>query len=170
MVLEIQLKDEKFNDLLELFLSSGESTRLRLARHVLSRDGASLEILLSLFDLVDRQRWHDFSLYNLKPRLGDYAGEPKLYVKLSTTLESQNDMQKSVALKVLTEIGNREVVPLVFPYLACSTPWIGWPAIELVTALATKEDWLAVGKRADWKRNSNEHMKSKLEKGIALHT
>lgn len=169
MVLKIQLKHEKFNDLLELFESSGEATRLRLARHILAQDGASLDVLLSLFDLVNEQRWHEFDLYNLKPRLYDFVIEPKLFIKLSTTLESQNDMQKCLALKILTKIGNPEVVPLVFPYLACSIPCVGWPAIELVTALAVKEDWVAIGNREDWQKNRNEHMRLELEKEIALH-
>jgi len=170
MILEIEINDGKFNQLLELFELAGESTRLRLARYILSRDGASLDVLLSLFDLLNRQRWHECHLYNLQPRLCNYLDEPELYVKLSSTLECQNDMQVSVALKVLTKIGNREVVPLVYSYLACSTPWIGWPAIELITTLGLKEDWVAVDKRTDWRKNENCIMKETLEKEIALRT
>jgi len=59
---------------------------------------------------------------------------------------------------------------LSLPPLTYSTPWICWPAVELISTLATDEDWIALGNREDWKKNGNHHKRSKLENEIALHT
>ena len=170
MVLKTRLKENKFQHLIDLFETSGDKTRLRLARHVLEREGASLETLLSIFNLVSRNTWHEYDLYMLKPRLCSYATDPQLFSCLIRDFDRLNDMQLSIVFKVLTVIGNCEIVPSVIPYLSCSTPWVGFPALKLLKALGDDNDWEMVAKRDDWRENTNETIKAEIVRQVELHS
>ena len=55
---------------------------------------------------------------------------------------------------------------MLFPYMACDTPWIGFPAIDLVRSLATTQD-LPLLQSLDMQANSNETMHRHVKELIA---
>ena len=166
MTINVDINRSRLPRLLKLFNSSGKSTRLRLSRHILAHEEIPLDVLLNIFSYVDRETWpHDY-FNNLRTRLLVHVDDPALYLEFRSQINSSNDMQKRIVFETLCSVGKRDILPDVIPYMACDTPWIGFPAIDLVRSLATTQD-LPLLQSLDMQANSNETMHRHVKELIA---
>ena len=158
MTLAVKLDPSLLPDLLRLFSTAGERTRLRLAPHLLAHADVPLDVLLDLFSMASAERWHEHRLHGLERRLALHAADPRLFDAMIAAVPGSNDMQRRIAFHALVAIGRDEAVPHVLPWMASSTAWVGWPAIRLVGALAGRSHLCAIVDVRESGGNANEHM------------
>ena len=165
MTISVALNPSDLPKLLELFQRGGKATRLRLSPHILEHEKIPLAVLLTIYHYVDTDTWVDNKLFKLKKRLLWHKDDVVLYKEFKQQIKPSNEIQKRIVFETLVAIGNHDVLSDVIPYTMCSKPEIGFPAINLVTALATPQD-LPELRKIDMQNNSNEVMRESMKELI----